>query len=227
MAVTQITTRDTMLEAQRIGFDATMLENDGGTVKVSVGSVVEIAGALYVVDTAAETPTGTPADGEYLYFTGTGFVWSSTAGSYDAELGAIYNGANRRCRFRLSGATTWDQLVAPEAASGVRFPGNAHLDTLETEHGIEPAGVAFDVPPTTIGALFSTLSNVVPNTGDSRLVTGGVCIGNVLYVGSSIQRASATRIYLRLIGVNGGFSDPIIKNIDQGDGTAIYANLAW
>lgn len=120
MAITQITTRDTQLEKQRLGRDVTMIENDGGTLKVSVGSVVECSGAIYEVTSAAETPTGSPADGTYLFFdpAGPSFAWSAVAGTYSAAKGGIYDGSDRRqCRFRLNSGTTWDQLVMPEAVN--------------------------------------------------------------------------------------------------------------
>ena len=54
------------IDNNRIGTDLTWLENDGGTVKVSVGSLIESQGSLYAVQTTAETPTGTAAAGAYL-----------------------------------------------------------------------------------------------------------------------------------------------------------------
>lgn len=106
-----------------IGTDRTFLELDGATVKVSVGSVIEANGTLYTVTGAAATPSGTAADGNYLFFdssTGT-YTWSGTAGSNDAAKGGIYDGSGRRqCRWRLTGTTTFGLVDAlPSASSGV------------------------------------------------------------------------------------------------------------
>lgn len=95
-----------------------MIENDGGTLKVSVGSLIESQGSLYVVDTAAFTPTGSPVDGAYLFFDDgvPGFAWSAVAGTFDPTRGGIYDGSDRRqCRFILTSSTTWDRLIVAEA----------------------------------------------------------------------------------------------------------------
>lgn len=99
-----------MIDENRIGLDLTWLENDGGTLKVSVGSLIEAEGSLYLVETAAETPTGTPNAGDYLFFDPSvpGFVWSATRGTYDPTRGGRYDGSDRRqCRLRLTGATSF------------------------------------------------------------------------------------------------------------------------
>jgi len=138
MSVTQITTRDTMLEKQRLGFDAVILEVDGAVLKVSIGSVIECAGSLYVVDTALETPTGTPAADDYLYFDPSvpGFVWASAAGTYDATKGAVYNGDHRRCRYQLYDATRYFLLLSKEELSGNPQRGNLLKYSLYTESAI-------------------------------------------------------------------------------------------
>jgi hypothetical protein len=118
------------IDLNRLGGDLTYLENDGGTLKVSVGSLIESQGSIYQVATPAETPTGTAQDGAYLFFDDSipGFVWSNTAGTYDPTRGGIYDGSDRRqCRFRLSSATTYDVLVTPVTGSVV-FDGDVSID---------------------------------------------------------------------------------------------------
>jgi len=119
------------IDLNRIGGDLTYLENDGGTLKVSIGSLIESEGSIYAVDTAAETPTGSAVDGAYLFFDASvpGFVWSSTAGTYDATRGGLYDGSDRRqCRFRLKSSTTWDVLLFPESPD-VAIEGNLTVDS--------------------------------------------------------------------------------------------------
>lgn len=97
------------VDLNRIGTDLTQLELD--TVpKVSIGSVIEAEGSIYVVDTAAVTPSGTAEDGAYLFFdpSGPSFAWSTTPGTYDAERGGIYDGSDRRqCGWVLASPTTF------------------------------------------------------------------------------------------------------------------------
>lgn len=103
-----------------IGTDRTFLENDGGTVKVSVGSLIEANGTLYTVTGSAVTPSGTAADNAYLFFDPSGgtYTWSAVPGTVDVVKGAIYDGSGRRqCRWRLTSATTWSQIIAPESES--------------------------------------------------------------------------------------------------------------
>src|SRR6056297_2344578 len=98
------------VDLNRIGADLTYLELDGSTVKVSVGSLIESQGSLYKVDTAAETPTGSATAGAYLFFDDSvpGFVWSSTAGTYDPARGGIYDVSDRRqCKWILTSSTDW------------------------------------------------------------------------------------------------------------------------
>lgn len=128
MAISQITTRDTKLEKGDLGKDLTWIVNDSGTLKVEIGSIVEYGGSLFEVITGRETPSGTAQDGAYLFFDGSAFKWSNTAGDYDAALGGIYNGSDEReCRFRLKSATTWDMLVMPESPD-VAFEGDVQID---------------------------------------------------------------------------------------------------
>jgi hypothetical protein len=104
------------IDLNRIGGDLTYLENDGGTLKVSVGSLIESQGSIYAVSGAAETPSGTAQEGAYLFFDDSvpEFVWSTTAGTYDPVRSGIYDGSNRRqCRFRLLTSFAWDVLIVP------------------------------------------------------------------------------------------------------------------
>jgi hypothetical protein len=121
------------IDLNRIGGDLTYLENDGGTLKVSVGSLIEANGSIYAVEGSAETPSGTAEDGAYLFFdpSSESFVWSTTAGTYDAALGGIYDASDRRqCRFRLRSATAWDSILSPETVvEGIRDQG-VNGDTL-------------------------------------------------------------------------------------------------
>lgn len=101
------------VDLNRIGADLTALELDGGTVKVSVGSLIESQGNLYKVDTAAVTPTGTAQAGAYLFFDDSvpGFVWSTTPGTYDPARGGIYDASNRRrCQWILLSDSTFYQI---------------------------------------------------------------------------------------------------------------------
>ena len=106
-----------MIDVNRIARDLTMLELD--TVpKVSVGSLIESQGSVYIVSGSAFTPTGSAVAGAYLFFDDTvpGFLWSAVAGTYDPTRGGIYNGSDQRqCRFILRSGTEWDMLVSPEA----------------------------------------------------------------------------------------------------------------
>jgi hypothetical protein len=100
-----------------VGTDRTFLENDGGTVKVSIGSVVEADGTVYEVTGTAEIPSGTPADGAYLFFDpNTGlYTWSAVAGTADPAKGGLYDGSGRRqCRWRLTSATTWKEVLGDD-----------------------------------------------------------------------------------------------------------------
>lgn len=86
---------------------------------MSIGSLIEAQGSLYVVDTAAETPAGAAGAGTFLYFEEAipRFVWSSAVGTFDPTRGGIYDVSDRRqCRFKLRSATTWEQLIVAEAA---------------------------------------------------------------------------------------------------------------
>jgi hypothetical protein len=135
------------IDLNRLGGDLTYLENDGGTLKVSVGSLIESQGSIYQVATAAETPTGTAQDGAYLFFDDSvpGFVWSNTAGTYDPTRGGIYDGSDRRqCRFRLSSATTYDVLVTPVTGSAV-FDGDVNIDGNLDVGGASDIGGKLDV----------------------------------------------------------------------------------
>lgn len=124
------------IDLNRIGGDLTYLENDGGTLKVSAGSLIEADGSIYAVEGSAETPSGTAENGAYLFFDpdGPSFVWSSSAGDYDPELGGIYDGSGRRqCRFRLKSATAYDILLVPESPDAriegdINVTGSASID---------------------------------------------------------------------------------------------------
>jgi hypothetical protein len=101
------------IDLNRIGGDLTYLENDGGTLKVSVGSLIESQGSIYAVSGAAETPSGTAQEGAYLFFDDSvpEFVWSTTAGTYDPTRGGFYDGSNRRqCRWIALRDSTFEQI---------------------------------------------------------------------------------------------------------------------
>ena len=150
------------VDLNRIGTDLTFLELDGSTVKVSVGSIIESQGSLYKVDTSAVTPTGTATAGAYLFFDDSvpGFVWSSTAGTYDAARGGIYNPSDQRqCKFRLISSNEWVVLLEDKSISeGTRNQdssggflfwkvidmGDWNMDTtqnLSVAHGLDAANI--------------------------------------------------------------------------------------
>ncbi len=90
------------------GTDRTVLEDDSGVFKVSLGSVVEADGTLYTVAGSAATPSGTQAPGVFLFFDPSSglYTWSATAGTFNAAKGGIYDGSDRRqCHYYLSDAT--------------------------------------------------------------------------------------------------------------------------
>ena len=96
-----------------LGDDSTFIENDGGVLKVSIGSAIEANGDVFEV-TALMTPTGSAAAGAYLFFdpSSNTFAWSAVAGTLDATKRGLYDGSGRRqCRFRLLSATTWEETV--------------------------------------------------------------------------------------------------------------------
>ena len=96
------------IDVNRIGTDLTVLEDDGGTFKVIVGSLIEAEGSVYVVDTGSETPTGTQEPEAYLFFDPSvpGFVWSTTRGAWDGTRAGWYDGSDRRmCHFYLTDAS--------------------------------------------------------------------------------------------------------------------------
>ena len=96
-----------------LGGDNTFLENDAGTLKVSIGSSIEANGVIFEVTTLM-TPSGSAVDGAYLFFdpASNTFVWSATPGTLDASKAGLYDGSDRRqCRFRLLSATTWEETI--------------------------------------------------------------------------------------------------------------------
>jgi hypothetical protein len=129
-----------MIDVNRIGLDLTYLEDDAGTIKVSVGSLIESQGSVYAVETAAETPNGAPpSDGDYLFFDDTleQFVWSSLAGTYDPTRGGVYDASDRRqCRYRMKSATEWDLIIDRSAIGPTRF-----LDSIFDQNGHEVVGM--------------------------------------------------------------------------------------
>jgi len=187
MSVTQITTRDTLLEKERYGLDLTMLANDGGTLKVSVGSLIEAGGALYIVQTAAATPTGAAGAGKYLFFDSSvpGFVWDAAPGTYSAAKGAPYDGSDRRqCRFRLKSATTWDIVIAPESPDLV-IEGDLSIDGATLVDSLGAAGLITESLGITGGyvegnaktgnELFDLLNPILGSTpGDWIILNGSV-----------------------------------------------------
>lgn len=190
-----------------------MLENDGGTLKVSVGSLIESQGSLYVVDTAAFTPTGPPVGGAYLFFDDgvPGFAWSAVAGTFDPTRGGIYDGSDRRqCRFRLRSPTAWDQLLQPESGD-VLAEGNLKSGALVRGTDLEAtddATVGGDVfvsgarrPQNTLFANGLTENNIydifapfLPTIGDKMVVWGSIENSSVPLNIAYLERDTATTI---------------------------------
>ena len=237
MSVTQITTRDTLLEKERYGLDLTMLENDGGTLKVSVGSLIEAGGALYVVQTAAATPTGVAGAGAYLFFDPSvpGFVWSAVAGTYSAAKGGIYNGSSQRqCRFLLTGATTWEQLVTPEASTiraigALAVTGAFTADATVTVSGkismAKGIGTAHYLSGNlTQNQIFDALVPYLPNNGDDLLVYGGYGTGGAAYLCHNAHKLTPTIITLSWVKVDGSCGG---TNVTDGDATTYTVGMRW
>lgn len=220
MAITQITTRDTQLEKQRLGRDVTMIENDGGTLKVSVGSVIECSGAIYEVMSAAETPTGSPADGTYLFFdpAGPSFAWSATAGTYDAAKGASYDGSDRRqCRFILISAILWKEILSTEP------PGAIMQGPFATER-LHQDGATED-------NIYDALSPFLPNIGDMITISGAIAQKTPGTETPSIlsyaERTTASQI--KLYGLRSAEPAPLtMYAMDDGDTSeSFYISIAW
>lgn len=98
------------IDLNRIGVDLTYMEIEPFTsnLVVSVGSIIEANGSLYVVEGSAYDPSGTQTDGAFLFFDDSvpGFVWSTTEGEYDPDRGGFYDASDRRqCRWQVSGTT--------------------------------------------------------------------------------------------------------------------------
>jgi hypothetical protein len=178
------------------------LELDGGTVKVSVGSIIESQGSLYKVDTAAVTPTGTATAGAYLFFDDAvpGFVWSVTPGTYDPARGGIYDASDRRqCRFYLTSGTEWLRVVADEG-DDIRHEGALTVEGLfKPVNGWQPQNILHNNNASE-NVIFDTLSPFIPNIGDTIAINGSFMdtAGGAVFVASYAERESASliRIYV-------------------------------
>jgi hypothetical protein len=184
------------IDLNRIGGDLTYLENDGGTLKVSVGSLIEANGSIYAVSGSAETPSGTAQDGAYLFFdpSGPSFAWSTTPGTYDAALGGIYDGSDRRqCRFRLKSATTWDALLIPESPD-IAFEGDVAIDGVATiDDGNYVVSSESSTPQIRIKVL--EIGDWNMDTNEDVSIAHGVNAAKIRHVTAVIRDDSANRYW--------------------------------
>lgn len=206
------------IDLNRVGGDLTYLVNDSGTLKVEIGSLIEANGSVYSV-TSRETPTGTPADGTYLFFNpaGPSFVWSATPGTYDAALGGLYDGsARRQCRFRLKSATTWDIVLAPESpdligVGNLRVTGAAYRAcTLINTTVQDTAFIALSPYCKTVGD-HAPVSGTVADTGASP-----TRLGTIFRVYR--RTTTAIDIYVNFVETGGTWSGPAIYIVNSGGG---------
>lgn len=94
-----------MIDLNRVGLDLVYMEDDAGTPKVSIGSLIEANGSVWAVTGAAEEPSGTVTTGAILYFDPAipEFRWVTAYGDYDPTRGGIYDGTGRReCNWCLT-----------------------------------------------------------------------------------------------------------------------------
>lgn len=240
------------IDLNRLGGDLTYLENDGGTLKVSVGSLIESEGSIYQVATAAETPTGTAQDGAYLFFDASipGFAWSTTAGTYDPTRGGIYDASDRRqCRFRLSSATTFDVLVTPVTGSAV-FDGDVTIDgSIDVPTGSATIGLNLTVdgdatvenqliglqgrtPTNSIHAsgipsntVFDAIASSIPNTNDQIIVSGAIEAGGTVRIIARARRINSTTV--RFYSVTDAGAINTIDAIDGDTLTSWDVSISW
>jgi hypothetical protein len=98
-----------MIDLNRIlAQDRVRVFDDSGTLKVAVGSLVEANGSIYQVETAAETPSGSPAVFDFLYFddSGPSFEWSSAVGTWSDTLQGWYNSGKKRLGWQVLNTST-------------------------------------------------------------------------------------------------------------------------
>jgi hypothetical protein len=110
------------VDVQRRTYDAVTLNNwtsgDTSAPTIAVGSVIEINGSVFEVQTSAITIGSVPGgatDDLYIKLTVTGGTtvtadWSTTAPTWDAAKGGWFDGTNKVLPFVVDydGSTTWD-----------------------------------------------------------------------------------------------------------------------
>jgi hypothetical protein len=232
-----------------IGTDRTFLENDAGTLKVSLGSVIEADGTLYTVTGSAATPSGTPADGTYLFFDPSGgtYTWSATAGTQSASKGGYYDGSDRRqCRWRLTSATTYRLIVGEDAslvdgdldvsgdfdvAGSLTVGGSVGALSIgeltvtgeaDLQTGRIAAGTLHGTK--TANEIFDAVAADLA-TGDTRIVTGAIISGSSnLTIMSYVHRNTATQV--TFYGISSA-SGPTTLQFDDAGATSYNISITW
>lgn len=175
------------IDINRIGADLTELEDDGGTLKVSVGCLIESQGSIYVVDTTAETPTGgPPAAGDFLYFDDTvpGFLWSAVEGTFDPTRGGIYNGSNQRqCRIRMTSATEYGRILPTWQGANLDKNGNEVVAMIAEYQEFDDSFTASTPPASTTRSHTFTFANDVQGVASAYgyMETNGSFDANIFF----------------------------------------------
>lgn len=248
-AASNIEALQSTVDTQRRTYDAVTLNNwsSGNTSAptIAVGSVIEINGSVFEVDTSAITIGSVPGgatDDLYIKLTVTGGTtvtadWSTTAPTWDAAKGGWFDGTNKVLPFVVDyDGANWNnkrELV-------LRFNRVVFIDVdgqwagdftatqfISAGYGITPSG-SFHSNNATEAALYSALSPYLPNVGDEIGLRGGYTdsAGNNLTAVSRAVRNTASQIYIYDIGPSGGFPTPL--QVDSGGASyTLDWSISW
>ncbi len=191
---------------------------------VKVGSVFDCNGAIYLVETVDETPSGYPGISNdtmfYLVFdvSALAFVYTSTAPTWDDDKQGWYDGNNRYffSMYKDSGGTLYDNKAF------MNHIVTKKIDTsFKVNKGIKPTGV--HVGTATDGEMYDMFDSLVPNIGDRIKVTGGLVALGITFPASHIERQNATAINLWCIPNTGSTWIALFKD----NTTSRDWSIAW
>jgi hypothetical protein len=247
MSISQVTTRDTQLEKQRIGKPQLSLTNFSNTLEpaVAAGSVVEVGGSLYTV-TVDEAITGWAGIGNdtdcYIKMVPgspmtVAFVTAAPTWSHAKQ--GWYNGNDRYVAGLHRGATAAayeDKWVYQRSQDN-----NANHRILGDGTGEFDGGVVGDLTGDVTGrhyphntlhgaavteeTIFDTMAPDIPVVGDKIIVNGGFSYSSVGYVLAWAQRTAATTITFYTLRPDTGTVPTYV--ITEDDATSLYVALAW
>ncbi len=190
MAGVQVTVAITALEEQRRGFMALTLSdflNDVTEPLITLGSVVEIAGALYIFNgNEAITGFGAIATSTtaYIELTASGAsvtaAWTTTAPAWDSDKQGFYNGALVRTigavfKDGSSNAAQKRLFLIPNNFDGFRFLGTGELSV----PALTVIGAAVAAAGLTVAAgnLVATAGDITATAGDITATAGDLSAG--------------------------------------------------